>query len=151
MKKGKRSAKEFREDEMKNSAVQEIDERSAGPAGCEGSRGENGRKQKEMTAGEGRSQSQQIGWVLAGDAPPTPEPEDDFSGAPEKVLAFALSNDFLTLAFDSPPHRSRNAGRRVRRGIYAGWRRNREPWMQYRERCTEQCSHQIASASYDVC
>jgi hypothetical protein len=95
-------AKDFSEDETKYSAAQVIVERSAGPAGCEGSRGENGRKQKEAgegRSGEGRSQSQQS--FLAGDAPPTPEPEDDFSGAPEKVLALALLNDFLTLAFDS--------------------------------------------------
>lgn len=88
---GKGIAKESSDDETKNSAAQAIDERSAGPAGCAGSRGENGRKQKEAgegRSGEGRSQSQQR--FLAGDAPPTPEPEDDFSGAPEKVLAFAF-------------------------------------------------------------
>ena len=95
---GKGIAKDFSDDETKNSAAQVIDERSAGPAGCEGSRGENWKEQKEARqgrSGEGRSQNQQR--FLAGDAPPTPEPEDDFSGAPEKVLAFALLNDFLTL------------------------------------------------------
>ena len=94
---GKGVAKDFRDDEAKKSAAQVIDERLAGPAGW-GSRGEKGRKQKDAgqeRSEERRCQSQQR--FLAGDAPPTPEPEDDFSGALEKVLAFALLNDFLTL------------------------------------------------------
>jgi hypothetical protein len=92
---GKGIARESSDDETHNSAAQVIDESmQSGPAGCAGSRGENGRKQKEAgegRSGEGRSQSQQR--FLAGDAPPTPEPEDDFAGATENVLAFAVLND----------------------------------------------------------